>query len=102
MVLKTIELISDDVEMSIETLQEKINAGEFDTILNKFNFLIMTNVGLVMVKTNKSIVVNSTIDLDNIVETINNKLNLPNIIINTDGNMEVTIDGQTYTFVPQT
>lgn len=71
MIIETFELLKDsDSEelLSIEKLQTLVNDGKFDDILLSHEFLIMTNIGFCLVKKDKSIVVNATVDLSNYLE----------------------------------
>lgn len=74
LILETIELL--DNELSIESLQSKINNGDFNDILAKYEFLIMTTSGVVKVKKNKEIVLNPVVNLSNYntISEVDNKL----------------------------
>lgn len=75
LILETIELL--DNELSVESLQSKINNGDFNDILAKYEFLIMTTSGVVKVKKNKEIVLNPVVDLSNYnnIDELDVKLN---------------------------
>lgn len=127
MIIRTIELIPSDEELSIDSLQTLINNGDFDDILAQYNFLIMTTAGICLVKKDKSITLNACVDLSNYVikedgkslmsdeeierlalvdnyddtEIKESLSSIPSFKFTENGNLEVTIDDETKIFAPQ-
>lgn len=110
MLIETLEILDNNLNMTIEELTSKVNSGSFDDILVSCNFLIMTNVGLVLVKRDKSIILNAGINLSNYVEKENDKslvLNseiekLSSIKFTENGELQITINNETKMFSPIT
>lgn len=63
MILKTLEFIPSDITYTLKSLQTDLTAGKYDDILVNFCFLTFTEKGLTLVKQDKTIVPNATIDL---------------------------------------
>lgn len=63
MIFKTLEFIPSDISTTIDTLTTDLTAGKYDDILNECCFLTFTNKGLTLVKQDKTIHTNATIDL---------------------------------------
>lgn len=63
MLLKTIEFVPSDISLTLDSLQTQLNEGKYDDILVKFNFFTITEKGLTLVKQDKTIVTNATVDL---------------------------------------
>lgn len=75
MIFKTIEFIPSDIDSTLDSLQTDVTAGKYDDILTNYCFLTFTEKGLTLVKQDKSIVTNATIDLSDYIksEDIENK-----------------------------
>lgn len=67
MLLKTIEFVPSDISLTVASLQTQLDEGKYDDILTKFNFFTITEKGLTLVKQDKTIVINATVDLSNYV-----------------------------------
>lgn len=63
MIFKTLEFVPSDISTTIDTLTTDLTAGKYDDILNECCFLIFTNKGLTLVKQDKTIHTNATVDL---------------------------------------
>lgn len=63
MLLKTIEFVPSDISLTVDSLQTQLNDGKYDDILAKFNFFTITEKGLTLVKQDKTIITNATVDL---------------------------------------
>jgi hypothetical protein len=90
--------MSTDAEQSLESLQNDIDSGKYNDILNKYCFLTFTEKGLVLVKQDKSITINSTVDLSNYVKISES----PSFAFEEDGTLLVTINGVTHKYAPIT
>lgn len=69
MILKTIEFVPTDISTTIDSLQSDITAGKYDDILINCCFLTFTEKGLTLVKQDKTIVTNATVDLSEYVKS---------------------------------
>ena len=69
MLLKTIEFVPSDISLTIASLQTQLDEGKYDDILAKFNFFTITEKGLTLVKQDKTIVTNATVDLSDYVKS---------------------------------
>ena len=49
MVLETIEILDDNLSLTLEQLQTKITNGDYDDLLHSYNLLIMISNGLVLI-----------------------------------------------------
>ena len=69
MVLETIEILDDNLSLTLEQLQTKITNGDYDDLLKKYNILTMTTNGLTLIdKNNKMCNLIAPIDLNNYVK----------------------------------
>lgn len=97
MLLKTIEVIPSDISLTLDSLQSQLDEGIYDDILVKFNFFTITEKGLTLVKQDKTIVTNATVDLSSYAKIAD----LPKFEFDTDGTLIVTINGVTNRYTPQ-
>ena len=85
MIFKTIEFVPTDITTTIDSLQSDVTAGKYDDILGKYCFLTFTEKGLTLVKQDKSIITNTTVDLSEYVKssdiskTYAKKTDIPNV-----------------------
>ena len=98
MILKTIELIPTDINTTIDSLQRDLTSGKYDDILSKYCFLTFTEKGLTLVKQDKSIMTNSTVDLSSYIKNSD----FPSFAFDEDGTLSVTINGVTHKYAPIT
>ena len=94
MIIETI-YIYDGQEVTIDELQDKITNGEFNDILAKYSILTLTASGVVKIdKDSKNIILNPLVDLTGyaLIDSI------PNLTFDSDGNLNVTINGVTKKF----
>lgn len=101
MIIKTIELINEKESeklLTIEELQTQLDNGDFDDIITSYEFLIMTDMGVVKVSKDKTIVKNVTVDLSNY--TLQSEL--PKLEFDENGDLVVTINNVTKKFTPMT
>ena len=118
MIFETIELITKEL-LDIETLQSRVNNGEFDDILISHPFLIMTNKGLCLVQRDvdgTNIQINAVIDSSkfvtidmleqyvkmNTLESYAKFTDLPTLGFEDDGTLTVTIGDVTNRYAPIT
>ena len=117
MILKTIEFIPSDITTTVESLQRDISNGKYNDILANFCFLTLTEKGLTLVKQDKTIVTNATVDLSNYAkktdmpnvskfitnEVLNDytkTIDLPKFTFAEDGTLSVTINDVTHQYAP--
>ena len=96
MILKTIEFIPTDISTTLDSLQDDVNAGKYDDILNKYCFLTLTEKGLTLVKQDKTLNTNMTVDLSEYAK----KSDLPSLSFEEDGTLLVTIGNKTNRYSP--
>lgn len=118
MIFKTIEFIPTDIDSSVDSLQDDVDNGKYDDILNNYCFLTWTNKGLTLVKQDKTIITNAIVDLSEYAKSTNipdvsnfitkNDLidyakttDLPMFSFDEDGTLLVTINGVTNRYTPE-
>ena len=110
MIFETIELVTNEL-LSIETLQLRIDNGEFNDILMSHPFLIMTNKGLCLVQRDSNgdthVKINAVVDLSEFVTNDNlnaytKKDDMPIFNFEEDGTLNVTIGNITNRYAPIT
>lgn len=101
MILETIEILDNNLAITLEQLQTKVNNGDYDDLLNNYNLLMVISGGLVLInKNDKSCKIIAPIDLENYVKnndyaTLNQAgvirfNNLHGISVNSDGYIYIT------------
>ena len=68
MILETIEILDSNLELTLTTLKEKINNGDYDDLLVKYTLLILISDGLIVINKDKTTNLIAPSDLNNYVK----------------------------------
>lgn len=68
MILETIEILDSNLELTLTTLKEKINNGDYDDLLVKYTLLILISDGLVVINKDKTTNLIAPSDLDQYIK----------------------------------
>ena len=68
MILETIEVLDSNLELTLTTLKEKINNGDYDDLLVKYTLLILISDGLVVINKDKTTNLIAPSDLDQYIK----------------------------------
>lgn len=92
MILEAIEILDNNLSLTLEQLQAKIANGDYDDLLNNYNLLIMISNGLALInKDNRSCKIIAPIDLENYVKNTDYASAIKTGVVKVNGSRGVSI-----------